>query len=82
MPAQSVLLVNNARAGYEAEGACPLALPSPEGLAWLAGRWCADNDRPLPKSVKVTGKRIALAWPDGTSDTLVWDSLRRRVARA
>ncbi len=82
MPAQSVLLVNNAPGRLRGRGRLSPGAAVGRGARLARRRWCADNDRPLPKSVKVTGKRIALAWPDGTSDTLVWDSLRRRVARA
>ena len=76
-------LLNNARAGFEAGPmVCPFRLPSPEGLAWLAGQWCSEFERPLPKSVRVTGSMVAMTWEDGRNEKLLWDAMRRRVARA
>ena len=74
----------NARAGYQATTAakCPFTLPSGEGLAWLAGRWCAEKRLALPDRLRVSGPRVALAWSDGREETLQWDSIRRRVAPA
>jgi len=76
--------IGNARAGFDAAPAakCPFALPSDGGLAWLAGRWCAEKGHALPAKLKVAGKRVVLTWADGRDTTLQWDSMRKRLAPA
>lgn len=43
-----------AKAGYEAsaEAACPHYSSSPNGLAWMVGRWLQQTGRPAPRDVR------------------------------